>query len=94
MSLAASSRAWFWAAVALFVVFVGRVHVGQDGLPVDGLIERLRGSRAVGVLGRVLLVDFGFFFGALCLALPVAAKLVVDELVGGQVSLARARDST
>ena len=77
--------------VALFVVVVGGVHVGEHGEPIDGLVERLRGARSVGVLGGILLVEFGFFFGAFLLALPVAAELVVDEFVGGEVRLAGVR---
>ena len=76
------------SGVALLVVVVGGVHVGEHGLPVDGLVESLRGARAVGMFGRVLLVDFGFLFRAFFLALPVAAELVVDEFIGGEVGLA------
>ncbi len=80
--------------VAFFVVVVGRVHVGEHGLAVDSLVKRLRGAGAVGMLGRVLLVDFGFFFGAFFLALPVAAELVVEEFVGGEIGLASTRSKT
>ena len=77
--------------VALFVVVVGRVHIGENRLAVDSLVKRLRSARAVGMFSRVLLVDFGFFFRAFFLTLPVAAELVVEEFVGGEVGLARVR---
>ena len=76
--------------VAFFVVVIGRVHIGENGLTVDSQVKRLRGARAFGMLCRVLLVDFGFFFWAFFLALPVAAELVVEEFVCGEVGLAGA----
>src|ERR1700722_2104890 len=77
--------------VPLFVAAVSGKHVAQHGLAIDGLIERLRGARAVGMLVGVFLVIFRFFLRAFFLALPVAAKLVVDEGEGRQIGLAGVR---
>src|SRR5579871_3158348 len=76
---------------ALLVVVVVGIHVSEYGLAVDILVESLRRARAIRVLGCVLFVVLGFLFRTFLLALPVAAKLVVDELVGGKVGLARVR---
>src|SRR3974390_3125374 len=78
-------------AFALFVAFIGSVHISQDTLAVDSLIESLCGARTVRVFVRVLLVDIGFLFGTFGLSLPVAAELVVDQFVCGEVSLACVR---
>src|SRR5580698_1163704 len=70
--------------VSLLVTAVGLEHVGEHGGAIDGVVERLRGARAVGILIGVLLVVVGFLCRALHSALPVAAELVVDEVEGGK----------
>src|SRR5215472_1263205 len=75
--------------VGFLVVPVGVEHVDEGALAVDGLVERLGGAGAIGVLGGEFLVDFGFLRGAFLLAAPVAAELVVDQCEGGHVGLAR-----
>ena len=76
---------------ALLVVSVGGKHVSEHGLPVDGLVESLRGARPVGMLVGILLVDLRLLLRALDRSLPVAAELVVDQVKGGQVGLAGVR---
>src|SRR5580698_2932934 len=58
--------------LALFVVAGGRIHIFEDGLPVDGLIESAGCAGSVGVFGSVLLVDFRFLLRALHSSLPVS----------------------
>ena len=68
-----------WRLSLFLSLAVGGIHVNQHCLPVDGLIESLRGARAIGMLGRVLFENLRLFLGTLCLTLPVAAELVVDQ---------------
>src|ERR1700739_3002574 len=76
--------------VGLLIVIVSCIHIGETGRAVDGLVEGLWSARTLGMFSRVLLEDFGFLFGALFLALPVAAECVVEEFIGGEVGLAGA----
>src|ERR1700722_5599538 len=73
--------------VAFLVVIAGCIHVGENGLPVYGLVESLRGAWTLRMLGGIFLVDLGFLFGAFFLTLPVAAELVVKEFVRSEVGL-------
>ena len=77
--------------LAFLVVAIGGVHIDQHRLPIRGLVQGLRGARSVGVLGSKLLVEFRFLFRTLRLALPIAAKLVVEQRIGREVGLARMR---
>src|SRR5580704_16454340 len=78
-------------ALGLLVVLVGIEHVYEDCLSIHGLVKRLRGAGAIGILGCVLFVIIRLFLRALGLALPVAAQLVVDQLIGRKRRLPRAR---
>src|SRR6516165_7371780 len=78
--------------VGFLVAVVGVEHVHENALTVDGVVERLSGTRSVGMLRGVLLVQLGFLFGTLLLTLPVAAELVVEQFEGGHVGLARVRE--
>src|SRR5271154_3388270 len=71
--------------VGLLVLVVGGVHIGRRCLPPCRLVQRLGSLGTLRGIVGILEVQLRFFLRALLRALPVAANLVIQHVVGGQI---------
>src|SRR5947199_2718545 len=71
--------------LAATVIIFGFVYLNQSSLPRGGIIKGLSGFGRLGMLVHIFFINLSLALRTLGLALPIAAQLIVEQIISGEV---------